>query len=46
MDEIEKSLRSLDASFDRMMEKLDNISKLIDDLKEAIGGMEDNPTKN
>ena len=42
MDELEQNLRSLDASFDRMMEKLDNISKMIDDLKKAINGEEGN----
>jgi len=41
-DEIEQQLRSIDATFDRMMEKIDNISKMIDDLKKAIDGEEGN----
>lgn len=42
MDELEQTLRSLDASFDRMMEKIDNISKMIDDLKKALNVEEGN----
>lgn len=42
MDEIEQKLRSIDASFDRMMEKIDNISRMLDDLKKAIDGEKGN----
>ncbi len=42
MDELEQKLRSIDESFDRMMTKIDNISKMIDDLKKALDGEEGN----
>lgn len=35
-DEIEQNLRSLDAGFDRIMSKLDEIEEKIDLIKQAL----------